>query len=117
MGLTKQQRRYKIKRKIRGSINGTAQKPRLSVFRSNNHIYVQMVNDEKGTTVAQASSKSFDSADSKTKIEIAQLVGKEIAEKAKSLNIDTVSFDRSGYLYHGRIKALAEAARNGGLKF
>ncbi len=117
MALSKLQRRYKIKRKIRGRVKGTSTVPRLSVYRSNTNIYVQMIDDVTGNTLAQASSATKDKSTKVTKTEQAVLVGKEIAEKAKSLNIESVNFDRSGYLYHGRIKALAEAARKEGLKF
>jgi large subunit ribosomal protein L18 len=108
-------RRAKIRAAIRGRITGTAQQPRLSVFRSNKDIYVQLVNDAEGTTLAAASSRGI--ADKINKIEKSKLVGKAIAEKAVSLGISKVSFDRGGYLYHGRIKSLAEGAREGGLQF
>jgi len=117
MKLSKEQRRSRIKTKIRGRISGTAESPRLCVYRSNNHIYVQIVNDITGQTIGQASSKSISSTDKMTKVQQSELVGQQIAEVANKINIDTVRFDRSGYLYHGRVKALAEAARKAGLKF
>lgn len=115
MALSKSERRYRIKRKIRGRISGTSDTPRLSVFRSNSNIYAQIIDDVAGKTLAEASSKKNGAEG--TKVEQSVLVGKQIAEKAKALNIQTVAFDRSGYLYHGRVKALAEAAREEGLKF
>ncbi len=119
MALSKRERRLRIKKRIRKKINGTAEMPRLSVFRSNKHIYVQLVNDVVSETLINVSSKEKDIAEknSANKIELAELVGKTIAEKAKKKNITSVIFDRNGYLYHGRVKALAEAARKGGLKF
>jgi len=112
--VTKIQRRNKIKTRIRGKISGTAQRPRMSVFRSNKQIYVQLIDDLAGTTLASASSKKFTEGN---KTQIAALVGKEIAEKAAQAGITTVVFDRNGYLFHGRVKSLADAAREGGLKF
>lgn len=119
MALSKRDRRIRIKRRIRKKVNGTVETPRLSVFRSNKHIYVQVINDLDAKTILSASSKDKDIADlnKKNKIEIAELVGKKIAEKAKDQKIATVVFDRGGYLYHGRVKSLADAARKGGLKF
>ena len=118
MALTKQERRYRIKKRIRKSIQGTAEQPRLSVFRSNKQIYAQLVDDLSGKTLAYASSLDKDIAAAKVnKTEQAALVGKLIAEKAKAVNIENVVFDRNGYLYHGRVKSIAEAAREGGLKF
>lgn len=111
-------RRQKLKWRVRSKISGTAEKPRLSVFRSNKGIYAQLINDKDGTTLAAASYLDKDIAGVKgTKLEQSGIVGKAIAEKAKAAGIENVVFDRSGYLYHGRIKALAEAAREGGLKF
>ena len=116
--LRKQLRRNSIRTRIRRTIKGTAQRPRLSVFRSNKQIYAQVVDDSKGATLVSASSRVADIASQKvTKIEQAKLVGLLIAEKAKEAGIENVVFDRNGYLYHGRIKSLAEAAREGGLKF
>ena len=116
---SKQYRRYRIKMRIRNSITpGTANKPRLTVFRSNKAIYAQLINDEEGKTLASASSREKGIIDKKVpKIEQAKLVGHLIAEKAKEAGIEEVIFDRNGYLYHGRIQSLAEAAREGGLKF
>lgn len=111
-------RRSKIKQRLRKKIRGTAEKPRLSVFKSNNEIYAQIVNDIEGKTLAAASSRTKEMTAKKvTKTEKATLVGNIIAEKAKEAGIETIVFDRSGYMYHGRVKALAEAARKGGLKF
>jgi large subunit ribosomal protein L18 len=118
MALTKQERRYRIKKRIRKIVSGTAQKPRLNVFRSNKQIYAQLIDDLSGTTILAVSSlnKDFEGAQG-TKIEIAAKVGKAVAEKALAAGISTVVFDRNGYLYHGRVKQLADAAREGGLKF
>ena len=113
----KEYRRLKIKRRIRKTIEGSAVRPRMTVFRSNKQIYVQFVNDAEGNTVLAASSTEENIVGQKvTKIEQAALVGKLVAEKAKEAGITEVVFDRNGYLYHGRIKSLAEAARKGGLK-
>lgn len=114
----KQYRRFRIKKRIRKVISGSADRPRMSVFRSNKQIYVQLVDDAAGHTVLSASSAEKELAGKKvTKTEQAKLVGELIAKKAKESGIETVVFDRNGYLYHGRVKALAEAAREGGLKF
>ncbi len=113
----KTQRRNKIRRRIRKSLSGTASRPRLSVFRSNKEIYAQIVNDIEGTTLAAASSRDKDIEAKGTKSEIAANVGKALAEKAKKAGIEQVAFDRGGYLYHGRVKSLADGAREGGLKF
>ena len=111
-------RRLKIKRKSRVSTLGTAERPRLCVFRSNKQIYAQVINDSDGVTLCAASSREKELANDKaTKVEIAKTVGTKIAEKAKAAGIESVIFDRNGYLYHGRIKNLAEGAREGGLKF
>lgn len=112
--VTKIQRRTKIKTRIRGKISGTAQRPRMSVFRSNKQIYVQLIDDLAGATLVAASSKGLAEG---TKTEIAAQVGKAIAEKAQQAGITEVVFDRNGYLFHGRVKSLADAAREGGLKF
>ncbi len=110
--------RLRIKRRIRKTIVGTAERPRMSVFRSNKQIYVQLIDDSTGSVLVTASSKTKDAIEAKVnKIEQAKIVGTLIAEKAKAAGIETVVFDRNGYLYHGRIKSLAEAARQGGLKF
>jgi large subunit ribosomal protein L18 len=111
-------RRERIHLGIRNQISGTAQRPRLSVFRSNKEIYAQLIDDTTGETLVSANSRQKDLAGQKgTKSELAILVGKAIAQKAVNLGIETCLFDRSGYLYHGRVKALAEGAREGGLKF
>ena len=115
MSTVRTERRTKIKKRIRSRIFGTDQKPRLSVFRSNKEIYAQIIDDVKGQTLASASSKSL--TDKTNKTEKAALVGKELAEKAIKAGIETVIFDRNGYLYHGRVKSLADGAREGGLKF
>lgn len=119
MALTKSERRLRIRRRIRKKISGTTQKPRLSVFRSNSEIYAQFVDDINGVTLASASSLSKDIAEKSkiTKTERARLVGQLAAKVALEKGITEVVFDRGGYLYHGRVKALAEAAREGGLKF
>ena len=109
------ERRLKIKQRIRTKVFGTAERPRLTVFRSNSQIYAQVIDDTKGTTLASASSLAV--KDKMTKTEKAAVVGKAIAEAAKKAGIETVVFDRNGYLYHGRVKQLADAAREGGLKF
>lgn len=118
MAVSKQDRRNKIRKRVRKSITGTASRPRLSVFRSNKEIYAQVVDDVTGKTIAAASSRDKDIAKSKgNKTEIAALVGKAVAEKAMKAGVETISFDRGGYLYHGRVKSLAEGAREAGLKF
>ena len=118
MGLSKTQRKYRIRKRIRKVSVGTAERPRLSVFRSNNEIYAQIINDREGTTLLAVSSRDKDLAKEKgTKSEVAVLVGKAIAEKAKKAGIDKVAFDRGGNLYHGRVKSLAEGAREAGLQF
>lgn len=115
--LTKANRRFRIKKRIRKVVQGTNERPRLSVFRSNKDIYVQLIDDANGKTLASASSLKSSAAQKVNKIEQAAIVGKEIAEKASGAGISNVVFDRGGYLYHGRVKSLAEAAREGGLKF
>lgn len=111
-------RRQKIRYRIRRKISGTAQKPRLSVFRSNTDIYAQLIDDEEGKTLASASSKDKDIAAQKgTKVEMSKLVGLAIARKAEGLGLKEVVFDRGGNLYHGRVKALADGAREAGLQF
>jgi len=117
MSLTKSERRQRIKYRIRRRLSGNENRPRMTVFRSNKQIYVQLVDDVTGQTLVSASSKEKEIASQKVnKIEQAKLVGKRIAEKAKEKGIETVVFDRNGYLYHGRVKNLADAAREGGLK-
>jgi large subunit ribosomal protein L18 len=111
-------RRQRIRYGIRKSVSGSAQKPRLSVFRSNTDIYAQLIDDVSGTTLAAASSKDKDiKAQKANKTEIGKLVGQAIAKKAAALGLADCTFDRGGYLYHGRVKAVAEGAREGGLKF
>ena len=107
-------RRKKIKTRIRGKVSGTAERPRMSVFRSNKGIYVQLIDDLNGRTLAAASSKGLEGG---TKTEVSAKVGQEIAKIAKEKGIETVVFDRNGYLFHGRVKSLADAAREAGLKF
>lgn len=110
--------RQKIRYRIRRKISGSTQKPRLSVFRSNKDIYVQLIDDTNGTTIASASSREKDIASQKgNKVEASKRVGQAIAKKSLELGIANVVFDRSGYIYHGRIKAVAEGAREGGLQF
>lgn len=104
--------------RIRKTVSGTVSRPRLAIFRSNKEIYAQVIDDVNGTTITAASSRDKDIDASKVnKIEAASLVGKAIAEKAKKAGVEAVSFDRGGNLYHGRVKSLAEGAREGGLKF
>lgn len=117
MALTKTERRLRIRRRIRKSVNGTADMPRLSVFRSNKEIYAQIINDVDGKTIVASSSLDKEIAKDSNKADIAKSVGQKLAEKAVAAGIGTISFDRGGYLYHGRIKSLAEGAREGGLKF
>lgn len=109
-------RRDKIRMGIRKKISGTTERPRLSVFRSNNGLFVQVIDDLKGTTVASASTSELGEK-AKLNVENSKNVGKKIAEKAIASGVETIVFDRNGYLYHGNIKALAEGAREGGLKF
>ena len=117
MALSKIERRQRIKYRIKKTVSGTAQKPRLAVFRSNSEIYAQIVDDTKGVTLVAASSRDKDLKATGTKTEKAKQVGEAIAKKALAAGIETISFDRGGYLYHGRVKSLAEGAREGGLKF
>ena len=117
MKLSKKESRRRIHKRIRKKISGTADMPRLSVFRSNNFIYCQLIDDIAGQTIAAASSKDKAIAGVNSKSDQAKVVGSVIADKAKALNIGSVVFDRGGYLYHGRIKSLAEGAREGGLNF
>ena len=116
MATVKSLRRVRISRGIRKKISGTVAKPRLSVFRSNAGIYVQVIDDLSGKTLVSASTKDLKS-EKGTKVELSKKVGVAIAEKAKAAGVTEVVFDRGGYLYHGRVKALAEGAREGGLKF
>ena len=117
MSLTKSERRQRIQYRVRKIVSGTAARPRLSVFRSNKEIYTQLIDDVNGVTLLAASSKDKGVDTKGTNIEVATAVGKLVAEKALKSGIDTVTFDRGGYLYHGRIKSLAEGARAAGLKF
>ena len=117
MALTKEKRRLRIRMRIRKTIKGSAAAPRLSVFRSNKEIYAQLIDDTTGKTIVAASSrdKEIENKDNKSSTAIA--VGKLIAEKAMKAGVAKVTFDRGGYLYHGRVKSLAEGAREAGLKF
>jgi len=118
MALTKNERRQRIKSRIRKTVTGTSAQPRLAVFRSNKEIYAQLVDDVNGKTLISASSRDKDIADSKkTKTELSKLVGISIGSKAVKAGIEKIGFDRNGYLYHGRVKSLAEGAREAGLKF
>lgn len=118
MAITKSYRRNRIKMRIRKIISGTHETPRMSVFRSNVHMYVQLIDDTRGTTLVAASTKDKEfPAAKQTKIEQSAVLGKIVAEKALKAGIKKVTFDRNGYLYHGRVKSLAEAAREGGLIF
>lgn len=118
MALSKTERKDRIRKRIRKVSFGTAERPRMSVFRSNKEIYAQLIDDNKGETLVAASSRDKEFSKAKgTKSEIAGQVGKAIAEKALKAGIETISFDRGGNLYHGRVKALAEGAREAGLKF
>ena len=117
MAFSKLKRRAKIKRRIRKKITGTTLVPRLSVYRSNKQIYAQVIDDSKGITLVAASTYNNKAAAKKNKSEQAAVVGKEIAEKAVKAGLASVVFDRNGYLYHGRVKSLADSAREGGLKF
>lgn len=112
----KQLRRQRVRRGIRGKIDGTSGRPRLTVFRSNRHIYAQLIDDREGHTLAAASSLD-DGVDGKTPIEISKAVGENLATRAKDNGIESAVFDRNGYRYHGRVKALAEGARGAGLQF
>ena len=112
--ITKLERRIKIKYRVRNKISGTAERPRMSVFRSNKQIYAQVINDQEGKTLASASSLGLEAM---PKIQQAEKVGEMVAKKALEAGITAVVFDRNGYLYHGRVKQLADAARKGGLNF
>lgn len=117
MAIRKVEKRAKIKRRIRKNVFGTTSQPRLSVFRSNKQIYAQIIDDTKGLTLASSSSYKNKGASGKSKSEAATIVGKELAEKAIKAGVEKVVFDRNGYQYHGRVKSLADGAREGGLKF
>lgn len=113
--ITKRERRFKIKARVRKHIHGTATRPRLSVFRSNKQIYAQVIDDEAGKTLVSYSSSMV--GDKLTKSELANMVGEAVGKKAIEAGIESVVFDRNGYLYHGRVKEVAEGARKAGLKF
>lgn len=113
--ITKRERRLKIKARVRRHVHGTTERPRLSVFRSNKQIYAQVIDDVAGKTIAASSSKGID--EQLTKREIANKVGEAVAQKTIAAGIGSVVFDRNGYLYHGRVKEVAEGARKAGLKF
>ena len=117
MSLSTIERRRRIHNRVRRKVQGTQERPRLAVFRSNKAIYCQLIDDSKGITLASASSRDEGFAGSGTKTDVAKSVGQKIAERAAAANIGAVVFDRGGYLYHGRVKALADGAREGGLKF
>ncbi len=118
MALSKTERRSRLRFRIRKTVSGTTQRPRLAVFRSNKEIYAQLIDDVTGKTITAASSRDKDIETSKVnKTEAANLVGKSIAKKAIKAGVESIAFDRGGYLYHGRVKSLAEGAREGGLKF
>ncbi|MBI1316663.1 50S ribosomal protein L18 [bacterium] len=118
MALNKVERRNRIRRRIRGVVTGTHEMPRLSVFRSNEEIYAQLIDDVRGVTLAAASSLDKElKAEQGTKTELSVKVGKLLAERGKQAGIERCAFDRGGYQYHGRVKALAEGAREGGLQF
>lgn len=110
-------RRKRIQLRIRKRIKGTAERPRLNVFRSNRYIYAQVIDDIKGHTLVAADSRETSISNEGNKVDQAREVGKLLAERAKEANVETVLFDRGGYLYHGRVKALADGAREGGMKF
>jgi large subunit ribosomal protein L18 len=117
MATVKTDRRQRIKYRVRKKVNGTAERPRLSVFRSNARIYAQIIDDTKGITLASASSTDLNAEKASVNMEDAKQVGVKLAEKAAVAGVSSVVFDRNGYLYHGKVKALAEGAREGGLKF
>jgi large subunit ribosomal protein L18 len=114
---SKNEIRLRIHKRIRRKVAGTGQRPRLAIFRSVNHIYAQLIDDEKGNTVASAGSVEKDLGGKGGNVEGAKLIGQKVAERAKEKGITKVVFDRGGYLYHGRVKALADAAREAGLEF
>jgi large subunit ribosomal protein L18 len=118
MKQSKTQRRFRIKRRLKATVSGTSDQPRMSVFRSNKEIYAQLIDDVSGNTIVSSSSAEKEISKTKSsKTEQAGLVGKLIAEKALAAGVTAIRFDRGGYLYHGRVKSLAEGAREGGLKF
>lgn len=117
MALTNREKRIRVKRRVRKNIFGTQERPRLSVYRSNKEIYAQLIDDNSGKTLVSASSRDKSITATGTKTEISANVGKKLAELAKNAGVETVVFDRNGFVYHGRVKALADGAREGGLKF
>jgi len=117
MALTKVEKRIRIKRRVRGKISGSSELPRLSVYKSNKEIYAQLIDDNSGKTLASASSREKSVEANGTKTEVSAAVGKAIAAKAIAAGIENIVFDRNGFVYHGRVKALADGAREGGLKF
>ena len=117
MALNKLEKKNRIKRRVRGKISGSAELPRLSVYKSNKEIYAQLIDDQSGKTLVSASSREKGVDAKGTKTEVSATVGKAIAQKAKAAGIEKVVFDRNGFVYHGRIKALADGAREGGLQF
>ena len=114
---SKNEIRLRIHKRIRRKVAGTPERPRLAIFRSVNHIYAQLIDDQKGFTVVAAGSTEKDLGGKGGNVEGAKLIGKKVAERAKEKGITKVVFDRGGYLYHGRVKALADAAREAGLEF
>ena len=117
MALNKLEKRNRIKRRVRGKISGSAELPRLSVYKSNKEIYAQLIDDKAGKTIVSASSRDKGVDAKGTKVEASAVVGKAIAAKAIAAGITKIVFDRNGFVYHGRIKALADGAREGGLQF
>ncbi|SHM57466.1 50S ribosomal protein L18 [Chryseobacterium polytrichastri] len=117
MALSKLEKRIRIKRRVRGKISGSSELPRLSVYKSNKEIYAQLIDDKDGKTLVSASSRDKGVDAKGTKSEVSAAVGKAIAAKAVAAGIETIVFDRNGFVYHGRVKALADGAREGGLKF
>ncbi|WP_278351511.1 50S ribosomal protein L18 [Chryseobacterium gleum] len=117
MALSKLEKRIRIKRRVRGKISGSSELPRLSVYKSNKEIYAQLIDDKNGKTLVSASSREKGVEAKGTKTEVSAAVGKAIAAKAIAAGIESIVFDRNGFVYHGRVKALADGAREGGLKF
>lgn len=117
MALSKLEKRIRIKRRVRGKISGSSELPRLSVYKSNKEIYAQLIDDHSGKTLVSASSREKGVDAKGTKTEVSTAVGKAIAAKAIAAGIESIVFDRNGFVYHGRVKALADGAREGGLKF
>ena len=117
MALSKLEKRIRIKRRVRGKISGSSELPRLSVYKSNKEIYAQLIDDKDGKTLVSASSRDKGVDAKGTKSEVSAAVGKAIAAKAVAAGIEAIVFDRNGFVYHGRVKALADGAREGGLKF